>query len=719
MHTLNMFNAEAGTVRCPRPHHALESSVASTLDEAAICALLLAPEHDHAGALAAAHACLAGHDRAGVDALAVSGQWLDDLLARLPSDEATTAQQTLGAAESRFLLTQYAPQGLLSGCVLQNIAHAGNCHEAVALLGHRVHAWQAGEGVYAQHHAVAYRRLLEQANVYLPDTGSERLTAHADILAASWSLPAYRLSLAQFPAARQGEILGAALFEVAVGVPQLLLCAEQALALDALSTVRATPRREQALECLRQAVHALVSDADTGASAVQQVCQGFVRSLQLWRDWQDTVVGAMNGHARSARQAMIRMVADKGRFAVGYHSRVKIQSQSFDDLVVRDPVAFVDALACSRWVTPGKPEKSFLLTRLIAFGGPMFRIFSDTEIEVMTRWIEALPEAGQQPDANGVSVAARGLQLVAPTPSIAAVEGGRYRPEERARALYHQLLNIEGFPQAHGEALRYAQVWLGRCAARPLCPAGPPPVYTRGAFRHWFEARALQQVQAFDPIDGKIEKSREEVIDEAVQICPMILADGAWIQRWTHAGLADTPIGALLYKTLSDEIGNGVAEYNHPNIYRDLMREMGVTLPDFRSEEFSQLPLFDDEAFLVPAFWLSISLFPRRFLPETLGLNLAMELSGVGGAYRAASAELHHYGFSTLFVDLHNTIDNVSSGHSAMAAEAIELYMDDFVRAGAPEAIARQWRRIKTGFAALAPPKAGWKELFAAPLYVV
>jgi hypothetical protein len=66
----------------------------------------------------------------------------------------------------------------------------------------------------------------------------------------------------------------------------------------------------------------------------------------------------------------------------------------------------------------------------------------------------------------------------------------------------------------------------------------------------------------------------------------------------------------------------------------------------------------------------------------------AMELPGIGSAYRTAKHELKHHGFATLFVELHNTIDNVSSGHSAMA---IGHSMDGIARCRNPYAAGRNY----------------------------
>jgi hypothetical protein len=106
-------------------------------------------------------------------------------------------------------------------------------------------------------------------------------------------------------------------------------------------------------------------------------------------------------------------------------------------------------------------------------------------------------------------------------------------------------------------------------------------------------------------------------------------------------------------------------------------------------------------------------------MPETLGLNLAMELSGVGGAYRTARDELRHYGFSTLFVDLHNTIDNVSTGHSAMAVAAIEMYMDQVTHLNDQALTALHWRRVCVGYSALTSPAKNWREMFRRPRYLL
>lgn len=670
------------------------------------------------------------------------GLALSDELLRRADELGQRRPWNLGsAAAARFALLQNAPNGLLSGCVLQGMANACNSHGDMAARAHRVHAWYLGGGRLADHHGHLYRRLLEGCGHELAPVGSSRFMGDAALLPSSWRLSAYRLALSLFPEQRWPQTLGAALFEVSAPVSQMVwdLVAAVGMPQNRYRLTRCDQALVQAREQMKQAIVAALHDSQAprpvrapSASAIAQgIAQGFLVSLRLFGEWLDGLERHVRGGALSAASAMVDLVRRKGVHAVGYHGHLKLAGQAFDERIVSDPVGFVNDLARSPWVRPGDPEGSLLLTRLLAFGGPMFRIFSESEVETIRAWIRSIevqapgndpgpppgPPAHRETAGEGPLTSDARAGALEPGHALCSEAASAAIPE--ARELFHRLMNLERQENVAADALRFVSRWLAR-ASRVMNRAPdrmPFADYSHERLRHWFEDRALAQARSYQGPPASIGKSREEVIDGALQLCPMILVDGAWLQRWTNAGLADTRIGALLCKIFSDEIGNGDPLQNHPNIYRRLMAQMGVALHEVRSLEFARDPRFDDAAFEVPAFWLGLSLFPRRFLPETLGLNLAMELSGVGGAYRVARDELAHYGFDTLFVDLHNTIDNVSTGHSAMAAEAVELLMDEALASGDQRFIADQWRRVWTGFRSLAPPKAAWSECLLAPRY--
>nr|WP_246870949.1 iron-containing redox enzyme family protein [Pantoea ananatis] len=213
--------------------------------------------------------------------------------------------------------------------------------------------------------------------------------------------------------------------------------------------------------------------------------------------------------------------------------------------------------------------------------------------------------------------------------------------------------------------------------------------------------------EAFSKSDPKALPEREEVIHSTLQLAPLTLIDGSWLQGFTDIRLASSTVGYSLFRTYWDELGNGIWELNHPKIYRDVLKQMDIYLPPTGSWSFAFDDRLEESSFELPVYWLSIGKFPVRYQAEILGMNLAMELSGVGGGYLSARRFLKHYGFSTAFVDLHNTIDNVQTGHSAWAAEAIEAML----RRTPEHQQEAVWQRVCIGYESLAPRSTPLKRL--------
>ena len=99
---------------------------------------------------------------------------------------------------------------------------------------------------------------------------------------------------------------------------------------------------------------------------------------------------------------------------------------------------------------------------------------------------------------------------------------------------------------------------------------------------------------------------------------------------------------------------------------------------------------------------LSLSSCSVEFLPELLGLNMAIELSGLGKDYKRLVDEWNYWGIDPTIANIHISIDNVASGHTFLAKKAIQLYMDDlFHRTGDKKIWDKHWRRIYSGYASL------------------
>jgi hypothetical protein len=368
---------------------------------------------------------------------------------------------------------------------------------------------------------------------------------------------------------------------------------------------------------------------------------------------------------------------------------------------VENPLPLLESLARSRFVRAGDASRSMLVNGLVSPRGRMFRVFPDHELTTMRAWIEALPAAS--PWTPPVVELGPG-----PHPPAPNLSGPTSVEEDRApaslREAYYMLQGRALPPALRAYAVDYVQRRLRRARHGASDPARALPAqWCASGLRPWLLGQHDLHGQAFEEMErNQVAHTRDEVIRSTLQLAPLLLIDGAWLQGYTDLGCACSAVGRPLFRIFWDELGNGQCQLNHPKIYRDLLASMGVELAGTGTWEFAFDPRFDDASFVTPVYWLCLGKLPASFQPEVLGMNLAMELSGVGDGYREASRFLRAHGFSTQFVDLHNTIDNVGTGHSAWAADAIDAYMSDVAHTQGNAAIPAAWARVRLGYNSLA-----------------
>lgn len=439
----------------------------------------------------------------------------------------------------------------------------------------------------------------------------------------------------------------------------------------------------------------------TGADARRQVAFGAAWMLHALRSWNELVVEEARA-ALHPQRAMEELIRERAREGAVYHQNFRMAGgETLSELLERaktDPGPLLKELAATRMVKPGNAERSSLVNGLIGPKGPMFRIFSADDVEVISKWIDSLADLDPEPPPPAARVP------VAPSPGLLdrTVEEGVVPAD--IREAYFVLQGRVLAPGTRDFALLYVNRWLA-WAKRSLgrTDRSLPERWTSAGLRPWLLDMHDKHGVEFETGRSGSMPTREQIVDETLQLAPLTLIDGSWLQGFTDARLATTRYGFPLFETYWDELGNGDIEINHPKIYRDVLREMGIELAPTGSREFAYDPRFREESLERPVYWLCLGKLPQTFLPEILGMNLAMELSGVGGSYRTARRFLKHYGFSTHFVDLHNTIDNVSTGHSAWAADAIDTHMRTVSNLSTPAEFAAEWERVRIGYESLAP----------------
>lgn len=678
-------------------------------------------------------------DEAVAGAVADASRWRDEVAA-------ATAQRShdLSPALAVELVLQHAPAALVHGCWLENVSGPATSHTEVAAQLLKIHAEHVGAGNPAAHWGNRYARLLRGCGVSVPDACAWGFAQHEALFDFAFDLPVFELAIARSSRARLPELLGVHLFAALYGTPPVITeavarsaePASGAFLIDAASpNTRAVAIRDAmaAIDAYLARPEPEVQPIDRPpVDARARILAGFAAMRRLHERWHRAACALIEHAGSRAHARMVALVARKARYACGYHARTALHGRSLDEWFGAERVdaeSFVRALGRSRLVKPGNAKRSALLIKSLTFGSPMFRVFSEDELATIAAWIDSLP-------ARDSAVLSEPAPLAAPAYATDVAPGELHgeiairrgpfagsrrwltelgrgalatlpsRAEPPLRELYFRLLDIERYPGVLPAARRFADLWLAGASIglRRGPRALPFDEYSHQALSDWLDVQHRRQVESYVPLTGEPPLTREQVVDSAVQLCPMVFIDGAWVQAFTSTQLAGTEIGALLFHIYYDEAGNGDPEINHPNVYRRLMIEMGVEIPPFGSREFAWWPRFQDASFEVPTFWLAISQFPRSLLPEILGINLAMELSGVGGSYRQGRDLLRHYGYDTTFIELHNTIDNVSTGHTALARRAIQLHMDEMLARGGKPEVHRHWLRVWTGYRALIPP---------------
>lgn len=606
----------------------------------------------------------------------------------------------------------WAPIGLASGAWLQWLTTPGTADQPLFLKILSLYASDVGVGHPGAARGSAYLVLLRQLRASENAVPLARLATDPRIDDRAFYLSALLLLMSRRPGDFCQELIGADLCLRAVGMPPPLALARPNLQVDWMS-IDYSSSRDGGPSPVDECYSIAESLVRVGAESARRVHSGFVWTLSALRGQVDALHDQLRG-LLDPWVDMAELMKLRAREGLVYHDRVRLEERTLQEWLEEcrvDPRPFLHVLARSKLVRPGRSDASPLVRGLVSERGPMFRIFSPGDLVVISRWIDALPEgpsAAARPDPANIPSADQSASppWLAALPVLIETGSAVKGNPRNLREAYQWLTARSGSRDLRDWCLRYVAGWLARTRHRMGPRSVPLPARWRPeGLRPWLQAQHDRHAAEFAESADSASPSREAVIDDAVQTALLTLIDGSWLQGFTDYELACSDIGHSLFSTYWDELGNGEAKLNHPRIYREVLEGMGVDIPPTASPDFVTWPGFRDASFELPVYWLCIGRFPRTFLPEVLGLNLAMELSGVGGTYRRASRALREHGFSTRFVDIHNTIDNVATGHSAWAADAIDTMMASLPDSTGPGGRSEAWDRIRTGYRSLNPPR--------------
>ena len=565
---------------------------------------------------------------------------------------------------------------LLPGCWLQSVLHAGNAEQAIVLALHQIYRHCQSPDSPAFH----YRQCLARAGITVPATDSLVFASDERWPDVAFEKASLALALGLNAYAYLPEACG---FTLAWA--------------DMLGAEEATAAHHGWMAILGEQLQILrdvmpesdVADADWNVRVASgRLLAAWCLPASVWHP----VLRTDQSHDTDA----VRLMATRAVHARGYHRKVRLGGRCLDDWFHDQPFRaqpFREALRISPWMKAGEDSRC-PFERLTAFGGPMFGVFTPDEVSLITDWVHGAGEDSAMPELPSATGRLQGFRQT--HRSLLETDG-----LAGWRGRYHRLLNPQRYDGLDRMAYSVVHRMLALTPATSLRRRYRSFVYSPEALHHYVQNLHQREVARYRPLKGKPRLSRESCVLGIRQMAPAILLDGCWLQGLQQVSLQQRPDVSRLMRIHDDELGAGVRAQHHPLIYRELLASVDLHYPEVASIAFAAHEDFSTAAFVLPVYLLAVAKGGLRYYPEVLGLNLAIELGGLGAEYMGLVDTLRYWQLDPLIVQLHLSIDNLASGHAAMAVDAIILHLDEVARTLGQAAVQAEWQRIWAGYRSL------------------
>ncbi|MEJ8632557.1 LodA/GoxA family CTQ-dependent oxidase [Streptomyces sp. MS2.AVA.5] len=328
-------------------------------------------------------------------------------------DPATDFLQTYHDVVER--IRQYAPFNLLDGAWLRNIAPTGPINEVQALL-FSIWADEIGGGDPALNHSNLYSDLLHSVGLYLPPVDSYEFAMLPEMLDSAYTASVFQLAVSQHTEEFFPEVLGMTLWlewtvlEIAPVVklfehhgvnPQFY---RMHIGIDNAAAGHGAKAREAVVKYLEE-----VYDRG-GEEAVQQQWQriwnGYIAFLTVGFVGQELQTLITN--PPGAEERLLDLIERKAPYASRNHDGKRLGDNMLNDWFA-DPPGLLRTLRETGMIQAGDPEHSpfFALT---AFTGPMYKVFTDSELDLWREWTHSL--AAPSPPAPALTPLEAMIRLV-------------------------------------------------------------------------------------------------------------------------------------------------------------------------------------------------------------------------------------------------------------------------------------------------------------------
>lgn len=399
---------------------------------------------------------------------------------------------------------------------------------------------------------------------------------------------------------------------------------------------------------------------------------------------------------------------EKSPYASMHHNNVCMNGVNLAQVFADenfDPVRFSREMIETSWFDKDDPAKSRFFKNLTAFGKPMFGVFSDSELKEIEVGVAA--HDGDQTGSHfheNVNLLDSMLEDIERSYRNVPLPPATTKAPYDLRAMYHALINRKFDRTIDNLSLGYIKETIESSRNMDI----ERYVGKEFIYFHYSKEELYARLNAIYRTQMEAANSVSSVdidIDTIRSIhftyAPTAFIDGCWLENVPKIFRYDPNVTLALYNIYYDELGSGEYLYNHARIYEDLLKDLSINLPPAHSIEFARHEFITDGAFRTPVFMLALARHIDDLFPELLGFTLSTELFGLGGFYQYLMNQLQKNKFDTNFYSIHISVDNLSSGHSAMAAKAVVNFMEGAVDLlQSREMTDVLWRRVWDGFMA-------------------
>jgi ribosome-associated toxin RatA of RatAB toxin-antitoxin module len=305
-------------------------------------------------------------------------------------------------------ILQMGPFNQLDGAWLRHITPDGPLANINELLFH-IRMDELGDGNVEQNHANVYTDLLRSVNIYLPDLHTRAYADYPGLLDSAFTQAVFLLGISQFNDEFFPELLGMTL-ELEWGSVSLPRQVNQLTAfginpqyytlhvgIDNASEGHGAIAK-QAVEMYLETVRQQEGE-DAMQAAWKRVWNGYLGFASLGtlgQDLQELPTPQDQGPS-DLWNAMAAMIASKAQYASLMHGDIMLGENRLNDWF-EDPFGLLVALQQAGLIVPGNLDSPMF--RLMSFNGPMYKVFSDDQLQLWQRWVLSLPATGGKPPAQ-------------------------------------------------------------------------------------------------------------------------------------------------------------------------------------------------------------------------------------------------------------------------------------------------------------------------------